>query len=349
MPAPRHCRDSPDHGDTIPRSRRGRDASDHADTMPCPRRGRDGANRRDANRRSYRDRNCVDYMETTRRSNHGRGRSGSSSGSDRAHLPRKRSRIRHGSLAPLRGYCKVSELRKAEEEKRITALKLTKALEAEKEYRKTITDLVNKNRSLRVRNRSVSTDLTRVKHELALDQERTASLTEARNYEQAKLEQQLSVALESTATLQYWINELAQRSRNVELIDHRVRRSKSVCRENATGLDDLSEQSSLSTDDDLRVGSASMTVMPSQPRNLPEGVKELVRGTNDVSEEMSTHDKSESHGNCDKDPGAEKDAEQQLPVENSIDVGVDRSSMPSPCAEPRVFGVGDELSKQSFQ
>ena len=390
MPRPRRCRDSSDHVGTMSRHCRGRDGSDHEGT----------------NRRSRRRRDRSDHVDTRRGSHHGRGRSGSSSGSDRAPLPRKRSRASCGSLAPLRGYCEVRKLRKAQEETRLTALELTnakeetrltalelteakeetrltaleltkakeetrltaleltnakeatrltaleltKALEAEKECRNTITDLVNENRSLWACNRSMSKELTRVFHELAINQERGASLIKARNHEQEQLERQLSVALQSAAALQDCINELSQWSRNHERIDHCVKRAKPMDCEHATGPDDLSEQSPLSADDESMTESTSVTSVPSQQRNQPEVVKETAVGTNGVQNEISTSEQSESLEPLgDDDPGAEKDAEQPLPPEDSTGVGAGRSSMPSPCGEPRAFEVGDASPKQSFQ
>ena len=367
MPRSRYCRESPDHANTMIRSCRDRDASDHADTTSRPRRGRDGCDHVDANLRPHGDRDRTDRPDTTRRSNYDRGRSGSSSGSDRAPIPRRRSRTHRGSLAPLRGYCKIVELRKVEEETRIMESKLSEVLSAagkekhamesklsevlsaEKDYLKRITDLNNTHGALRMRKRSLSKDITRVKHELAVDQERRASLTEARNYEEEKLEQQLSIALESTATLQDLIVEFAQRSRDVKLFDHRAKRSKSVFCENTIGLDDLSEQPSLSTDDDSMAGSVSATLMPSQLTKRPEGDKDVVVDANGVQEEHSTRNQSDPLEHGGEDPVAEGDAEQQLSPENIIDVKADRHSMPSPCGEPRAFGVGDEFPKESFQ
>ena len=104
--------------------------------MPRHRRGRDGSDIEGTNRGSRRGRHRPDHVDTRRGSHRGRGRSGSSSGSDRSPLPRKRSRTRHGSLAPLRGYVKAIELRKAKEETRnakeetrLMTLELTTALE----------------------------------------------------------------------------------------------------------------------------------------------------------------------------------------------------------------------------
>ena len=361
MPRPRRCRDSSDHVGAMSRHCRGRDGSDHDGTKRRSRRGRDRS----------------DHVDTRRGSHHGRGRSGSSSGSDRPPLLRKRSRTRRGSLAPLRGFRKVSELRKAEEEKRLMALQLTnakeetrlmaleltnakeetrlikleltEALEAETECRKTITDLVNENRSLTARNRSVSKELNRVSHKLAVNQERSASLTENYNYKQEHLERQLSVALQSTATLQDWIHELAQRSRSHELIDHCATRTKSTGCENATGPDDLSGDASGSADDASVAEPASVTLVPSQPRNQPEAVKETAVGTNGIQQDISTSEQSEPPEQLGDDPGAEKDPEQPLPPDDSIGVAGDRSYMPSPCGEPRAFHVGDAFPKQSFQ
>ena len=354
------------------------DGSDHVLTKyRRPRRGRDGSDHERTNCRSRRGRDRPDHVDTRRGSHHGRGRSGSSSGSDRSPLIRKRSRTRRGSLAPLRGYCKVSELRKAEREKRLialaltnakeetrltalevtnakeetrlTALELTKALEAETECQKTITDLANQIRSLTARNRSLSKELKCVSNKLALNQERSVSLTETHNFEQEQLERQLSVALQSTAKLQDWINELAQRSRSHELFDHCVRRTKSMGCENATGPDDISEYSSRSADDDSMAEPASVTLVPSQPRNQPEVVKETAVGTNGMQQEISISEQSEPPEQFGDTPGAEKDPEQPLPPDDSIGVAEGRSSMPSPCGEPRAFDVGDAIPKQSFQ
>ena len=228
-------------------------------------------------------------------------------------------------------------------------MELTKALEVEAECRKTITDLVNENRSLTAHNRSVSKKLNRVSHKLALEQERSASLSETHNYEQEQLERQLSVALQSRATLQGLINELAQRSRNHELTDHCVRRTKSMGCENATGPDDLSEYSSGSADDDSMAEPASVTLVPLQPRNQPETVKETAVGINGIQQEISTSEQSEPSEQLGDNPGAEKDPEQPSPPDDPIDVAEVRSSMPSPCGEPRAFDVGDAFPKQSFQ
>ena len=363
MPRSRYCRNNPDDVDAMIRPHRDRDASDRAVTIPRPRHGRNGCDHVDVNLRPHADRDRIDRSDTTRRFNHGRGRSGSSSGSDRAPLPRKRSRKHRRSLAPLRGYCKIVELRKAEEEKRIMESKLSEALLvvdkekhtiesklsevllAEKECLKKITDLNNKNIELKVCNRSLSKDLTRVMHDLTDDQERSVCLTEAHNKDQEKLEEQLFVALQSSATLHEWINELEQRSRNVNLFDHCATRSRSVCYENATGLNDLSEQSSLSTDDDSMVGSVSATLMHRQSTKQPEGDTDVIVGTYGVQEDISTCNQSESLEHRGGDPVAKDDVEEQLSPENIVDVRQDRSSIPSPCGESRAFEVGDELPK----
>ena len=112
------------------RNHRCRDSSDHVLTKyRRPRRGRVGSDHEGTNHRSRRGRDRPDQVDIRRGSHHGRGRSGSSSGSDRTPLLRKRSRTRRGSLAPLRGYCKASELRKVEGEKRLMALEVTNAKE----------------------------------------------------------------------------------------------------------------------------------------------------------------------------------------------------------------------------
>ena len=127
MSHPRQCHDSSDHVDTMPRPCHGRDVSDHVDAMPRSGHCRDGSDHGDTRRRSHHDRDPCDHMDTMRRSRHDRGRSGSSAGSTRVGLQRKRARTRHGSQAPLRGYCIVSEHRSAKEEMCLTALELTKA------------------------------------------------------------------------------------------------------------------------------------------------------------------------------------------------------------------------------
>ena len=382
MPRPRHCRDS----------------SDHVVAMPRHRRGRDGSDIEGINRGFRRGRHRPDHVDTRHGSHRGRGRSGSSSGSDRRPLSRKRSRTRQGSLAPLRGYVKAIELRKAKEEtrnakeetrlmtlelttaleaetesrttitdlvnenrslteetrnakeeKRLMTLELTTALEAETESRTTITDLVNENRSLTARNRTLSEDMIRVSHKLAVAQERSATFTENQKYKQEHLERQLSVALQTTATLQDWIDELSQRSRSHVLLDHCARLTKSLGCENDTGRDDLTECSSRNAGDDSVAEPASVTLVPSQPRSQPEAVKETTVGTNGIQHEICTSEQSEPTEQFGDDPVAEKDPEQSLSSDGSIGVADGRSDMPSPCGEPRAFQIGDAFPKQSFQ
>ena len=340
MPRPRHCRDS----------------SDHVVAMPRHRRGRDGSDIEGINRGFRRGRHRPDHVDTRHGSHRGRGRSGSSSGSDRRPLSRKRSRTRQGSLAPLRGYVKAIELRKAKEETRnakeetrLMTLELTTALEAETESRTTITDLVNENRSLTARNRTLSEDMIRVSHKLAVAQERSATFTENQKYKQEHLERQLSVALQTTATLQDWIDELSQRSRSHVLLDHCARLTKSLGCENDTGRDDLTECSSRNAGDDSVAEPASVTLVPSQPRSQPEAVKETTVGTNGIQHEICTSEQSEPTEQFGDDPVAEKDPEQSLSSDGSIGVADGRSDMPSPCGEPRAFHIGDAFPKQSFQ
>ena len=293
----------------MPRPRHSRDGSEYSGPLPRPCRGRDGSDHEGMNRRSHRGRDRSDHADTMHRSRHGRDRSDFSSRSDRVPPLRKRSRTRCGSLAPLRGYCKIHELRKAEREKRLTALALTKALEAQKYCRKTITDLAHENRSLSALICSMSKELSR--------------------------------ALQSTSALQYGINELAQRSRTHELIDHCVKRAKKsmVC-ENTSGVDDLSGHPSLSVGDDSIPESDSVKLVPSQSRNQPEAVKEAAVVTIGGQQEMSTLGQTESSEQLGDKVDAQKDVEQSVPPENSIDGGVGRPSLPSLCGEPRASAVG---------
>ena len=195
----------------------------------------------------------------------------------------------------------------------------------------------------------MSEELNLVFHKLALESERIVSLTDTHNYKQEQLERQFSMALQSTATLQDWINELAQRSRSYQLIDHCARHTKSMGCENASRLEDLSDYSSRSSEHDSMAEPASVSLVSSQPRNQPEAVKETAVVINCIQQDFSTFEQSEPPVRIGDNSGIEKDSEQSFRPDDSIGVAERTSSMPIPCGEPRAFDVGEAFPKVPFQ
>ena len=91
------------------------------------------------------------------------------------------------------------------------------------------------------------------------------------------------------------------------------------------------------------------TLVAPQPRNQTGAMEEAAAATHGVQTEVVGPETSELPEKVGDDPDAEKDGEQPRPPEDSIGVGGGRSSMPSPCGEPRAIEVGGAVQDQSFQ
>ena len=284
-----------------------------------------------------------DPVLTMPRPRRGRGRSDSGPRSDRSPIPRRRSRTRRKSLVPLRGYCRITELQKANAANTRMAAKLSQALDAESRCRKRIDRLRADNDDLETRLLAATDDLAFANKELALDEKRRVSLMEVHNDEQDDLRRQLSAALKSKNVLQELISELAQRARDEKLFGNGVVHAEPLVCGNSPAEEDLSGPSPFSAEDDS-MDEPAVTVVASQSKPQIEAAREDAAATNGVRIDLLVPEQLELSKMARDEQRSEKDIKQDGTFENSARVSASRSCMPSPCGEPRAIEVGSAFA-----